>query len=83
MDDLAAAGITLDGASKVAIVGYIFSSVRPRAVELTDNPSQRVVFSSNVLTDVTSDHGRLNNSVITDLLISPPLAEEKVEAPVE
>lgn len=72
VDDLAAAGITLDGASDLAIVGNSFASVRPLAVELTDNPTKRVVFSSNVLTDVSSDHGRLQDSVITDLLISSP-----------
>lgn len=76
VDDLAAAGITLDGASELAIVGNSFASVRPHAVELTDNPSKRVVFSSNVLTDVSSDHGRLKDSVITDLLISVPTAEK-------
>ncbi len=72
VDDLAAAGITLNGASELAIVGNSFASVRPLAVELTDNPTKRVVFSSNVLTDVSSDHGRLQDSVITDLLISTP-----------
>jgi parallel beta-helix repeat protein len=83
VDDLAAAGITLDGASELAIVGNSFASVRPHAVELTNNPSQRVVFSSNVLTDVSSEHDRLKDSVITDLLISPPLAKGNVEAPVK
>jgi len=72
VDDLAAAGITLDGASELAIVGNSFASVRPLAVELTDNPAKRVVFASNVLTDVSSDHDRLQDSVITDLLISAP-----------
>jgi parallel beta-helix repeat protein len=76
VDDQAAAGITLDGASELAIVGNSFASVRPKAVELTDNPSKRVVFSSNVLTDVSSDHGRLKDSVVTDLLISVPTEEK-------
>ena len=80
-DDLAAAGITLDGASELAIVGNSFASVRPHAIELTDNPSKRVVFSSNVLTDVSSDHDRLKDSVITDLLISQPV--EKASADEE
>ena len=79
--DLAAAGLTLDGATDVAIVGNSFASVRPRAVELTDNPSHRIVFSSNVLTDVSSDHGRLKDSVITDLIISPPVVQPKTETP--
>jgi parallel beta-helix repeat protein len=83
VDDQAAAGITLDGASELAIVGNSFASVRPHAVELTDNPSSRVVFSSNVLTDVSSDHGRLKDSVITDLLISPPVAKGDAETPAK
>ena len=71
-NDLAAAGITLDGTSELAIVGNSFASVRPHAVELTDNPSKRIVFSSNVLTDVRSEHSELKDSVITDTLTSTP-----------
>ena len=80
VDDLAAAGITLDGASELAIVGNSFASVRPRAIELTDNPSQRILFSANVLTDVSSDHDQLKDSVVTDLLVSPPVPSEKSQA---
>ena len=72
VNDLAAAGMTLDGTSELAIVGNSFASVRPHAVELTDNPSSRIVFSSNVLTDVTSEHSHLKESIITDQLISSP-----------
>lgn len=75
VNDLAAAGITLDGATELAIVGNSFASVRPHAVELTDNPSNRVVFSSNVLTDVSSEHDQLKDSVITDILSSAPDAK--------
>lgn len=70
VDDLAAAGMTLDGATDVAIVGNSFASVRPRAVELKDGGARRVVFSSNVLTDVESDHDQLEDSVIADLVDS-------------
>ena len=72
VDDLAAAGITLDGTSELAIVGNSFASVSPHAVELTDNLSKRIVFSSNVLTDVSSEHSHLKDSVITNQLISTP-----------
>lgn len=78
VDDMAAAGITLDGASELAIVGNSFASVRPHAIELTDTPSKRVVFSSNVLTDVSSEHGHLKDSVITDILISAPAKQSGV-----
>jgi hypothetical protein len=76
VDDLAAAGITLDGASELAIVGNSFASVRPHAIELTDDPSNHVLFSSNVLTDVSSEHDHLKDSVVTDLLISTPAKQD-------
>lgn len=76
VDDLAAAGITLDGASELAIVGNSFASVRPHAIELTDDPSNRILFSSNVLTDVSSEHDDLKDSVVTDLLISTPAKQD-------
>lgn len=76
VDDLAAAGITLDGAKELAIVGNSFASVRPHAVELSGQPTSRVVFSSNVLTDVTSQHDQLKDSVITNTLSSAPDAQE-------
>ena len=82
-NDLAAAGITLDGASDLTIAGNLFSSVRPKAVELTDNPTQRVVFAANVLADVSSDHGRLQDSVITDLIVSPAVAQTAGEEPAK
>lgn len=56
--DLAAAGMVLDGASDVAISGNVFSSVKPKALELR-KPTRRVLFNDNLLTDTVSDHGKL------------------------
>jgi len=80
-NDLAAAGMTLEGTADVTISGNLFSSVLPKALELVGDPSRRVVFTSNVLTDVASDHGRLRDSVIGHLVTSPiPSAEAEVKA---
>ncbi|MEO1995405.1 MAG: right-handed parallel beta-helix repeat-containing protein [Planctomycetaceae bacterium] len=62
-NDLAAAGLVLDGAQDVAVLGNLFSSVRPKALELRGAVSRHVLFSSNVLTDVDSDHSQLQNSL--------------------
>ena len=62
---LAAAGLYLDGAKDVTVTGNSFSSVRPKAVNLEGEPSRRVIFAGNVLTDVESDHGELRESVVT------------------
>ena len=62
-NDLAAAGMTLESTQDVAIIGNVFSSVKPKAVELKGTPSSRVMFTGNVLTDVASDHGKLRDSV--------------------
>ena len=65
-DDLQAAGLTLESTSDIAISGNVFSAVGPKALELKGDPSVRVVFSNNVLTDVQSDDQRLVDSVVTD-----------------
>jgi len=62
-NDLAAAGLVLESTADVAISGNLFSSVRPKALELRGAPSRHVVFTSNVLSDVDSDHGQLQNSL--------------------
>ncbi len=62
-EDRDAGGLLLESTSDIAVVGNVFSSVRPKAVELKGEPSQRINFSQNVLTDVTSDHEQLKNSI--------------------
>jgi hypothetical protein len=64
-DDLAAAGVVLDGASEIAISGNQFASVRPKAVTV-ENGARRVAFVGNALVDVTSDQSKLEASVVDD-----------------
>lgn len=54
-NDLAAAGLTLQGAKDVTVVGNVFSSVRPKAVELKPPASKGIVFKANVIKDAPSD----------------------------
>lgn len=62
-NDRAAGGLQLESTSDVATVGNVFSGVHPKAVELQGEASRRVNFSDNVLTDVESDHGKLQDSL--------------------
>ena len=57
--DRSAAGIVLAGTSDIAISGNLFSGLSTKALTLEGEPSKRVLFSGNVLTDVASDHSRL------------------------
>jgi parallel beta-helix repeat protein len=74
VDDLQAAGMVLAGARDIATSGNVFSSVRPKAFALEgDGPVQRVLFANNVMTDVASDHTKLEKtegSVVSDNVIS-------------
>ncbi len=67
-NDLAAAGMVLNGTSDVTVVGNLFSSVRPKALTIEGKPSKCVLFADNVLTDVASDHNKLNASLVKDNL---------------
>lgn len=58
-NDLAAAGIVLDGTTDVDISGNVFSGLTTKALRLTDQPSRRVLFTANLLRDVDSDHAQL------------------------
>jgi len=69
-EDLAAAGLKLEGTRDVAISGNLFSSLRPMAVEVTGEPTRRVAFTGNVLTDTQSDHGKVQDSLIDNVLKS-------------
>lgn len=57
--DAAAAGIVLSGTSDIAISGNSFSGLTTKALTLEGEPSQRVLFANNVLTEVASDHQKL------------------------
>ena len=62
--DLDAAGITLEGTSDVSISGNVFSGLRPKALIVKGQPSRRVVFTGNVLTDATGEAKKLVGSVV-------------------
>ena len=67
-DDRAAAGMTLDGASDIAVVGNLFSSVRPQALSIEGKPASHVLFTDNVMVDAAADNGKLSDSVVKDNL---------------
>lgn len=57
--DSDAAGIVLDGTRDIAITGNLFSGLTSKALALSGQPSQRILFSGNVLTEVESDDAQL------------------------
>ena len=61
-NDQAAAGMVLQDATDITIVGNLFSGLRPSALTVQDPGSRRIVFSDNVLTDVESQHERLRSA---------------------
>jgi len=63
-NDEAAAGMVLDGTSDVVVAGNLFSSLRPNALGTEGEPSRRILFTDNVLTDTQADHGRLEDSAV-------------------
>jgi parallel beta-helix repeat protein len=69
-NDRVAAGMILRGTSDIAVVGNLFASVRPKALGVEAEPSRRVLFSDNVLVDVTSEHDKLDASLIESNLAS-------------
>jgi hypothetical protein len=67
-NDLTAAGMVLESTNDVTVVGNLFSSVRPKALTVKGEPSRGVLFSNNVLVDVSSDHKKLEASIVKDNL---------------
>lgn len=53
--DSDAAGIVLSGTSDIAVSGNVFAGLTTKALTLEGEPSQRVLFTDNVLADVTTD----------------------------
>ena len=68
IEDLNAGGVVLEGTEDICIVGNLFSSVRPKALELKGRPSERVNFSGNVITDAESDQTNLKKSTVENNL---------------
>ncbi len=63
-DDTAAGGLTLNGTADVAIVGNLFSSVRPKALAVEGRESKRILFSGNLLVDALADQKDLQKSIV-------------------
>jgi hypothetical protein len=66
--DLGAGGIVLHGTSDIAVSGNVFSGVRPRAIASEGDPSRRVLFSNNLLTDTAGDQAKLRDSRVAENL---------------
>jgi len=67
-NDLAAAGVVLNGTSGVALTGNLFSGLRPKALSLEGPASKHVLFSDNVLVDTSGDQKKLEASLVKDNL---------------
>jgi hypothetical protein len=67
-NDREASGLTLDGAKDVAVVGNLFSSLRPKALTIEGKAVSHVLFTDNVLVDAATDSGKLSESVVMDNL---------------
>jgi hypothetical protein len=63
-DDKAAGGLTLNATTDVAIVGNLFSSVRPKALAVEGGESVRILFSDNLLVDAPADQEDLQKSFV-------------------
>lgn len=70
-NDRQAGGILLNETSDIAIVGNLFSSVRPKALGLEGKPSESVLFTDNLIVDTASEHKKLEASLVKDNLQSP------------
>lgn len=66
--DRAAGGMVLDGAVDVAVVGNLFSGLRPKAVTVKGKPSESILFSGNLLTDAEADCDKLDKSLVNNNL---------------
>jgi len=67
-DDLDASGITLNGTSDVLVSGNVFAGVTPKALATEGDPSRRVLFSNNVLTNTSGDQAKLRDSRVGENL---------------
>jgi hypothetical protein len=63
--DLDASGITLNGTTDVAVSGNVFAGVTPRALALGRDPSRRVLFSNNLLSNTAGDQAKLRDSHVS------------------
>ncbi len=61
VDDSAAAGLVLEATKDIAITGNVFSGLTEKALTL-NGKSEGIIFESNVLVDVESDHEQLESA---------------------
>ncbi len=71
-NDAAAAGLVFESTSDIAVVGNLFSSLRPWALTLSGESSDRVLFSNNILTDTAVQTDALSSSVVENNLTERP-----------
>jgi len=67
-NDLAAAGMVLDGTSNITVTGNLFSGLRPKALSVKGSASKYVLFSDNVFVDTAGDQSKLESSIVKDNL---------------
>ena len=67
-NDLAAAGMILNGTSGITVTGNLFSGLRPKAFTAEGPASKHVLFSDNVVVDTTVDLKKLDASLVKDNL---------------
>jgi hypothetical protein len=67
-NDLAAAGMVLNGTTGIAVTGNLFSGLKPNAISLFGQASRHVLFSDNVLVDTSGEHKKLEASLVKDNL---------------
>lgn len=75
-NDLAAAGLVLEGTKDIAVSGNVFSALTTKAVELRSGQSENLLFSGNVIVDSETDAplslpGEVPVSLPTDATPSP------------
>jgi hypothetical protein len=68
INDLAAAGMVLNGTSGVTVTGNLFSGLRPKALTVEGPVSKHVLFSDNVFVDTAGDQSKLESSIVKDNL---------------
>jgi hypothetical protein len=75
-NDLAAAGMVLEGAAHVGVTGNVFSSVRPKALMLKGDGARSLLMAGNLMVDAAADSQPLTESLVTDNLSSDPPADQ-------
>lgn len=78
--DNVASGIVLNSTMLHTISGNTFSNLDTKAIEIIGEPSQRILFSNNVLINTESDHDQLKDSLVENNLVHVDTAEFSSQA---